>query len=178
VQPIDTIKLRRFALFIGFISITYSFAGIEIDTPSKIQPLGIPLVIKRPDYLPIGLALASLYCVLRYLYFGYFVQISPTRARRMLKKGSPVHAPTLGISLEDFTEHIANEVERYFPSIGKVEASYETSQSGGQCNVTIKIPRIVKVLSFAEDVDYALPVIVNIVAWSIWLIYQIYLKFG
>jgi hypothetical protein len=170
LQPIDTTKLRRFALLIAFIIIIYSLAGVQMDTPAKVQPLGIPFIIKRPDFLPIGLALTSLYCVIRYVYFGYFVQISPTRARQLLRKGSPVHAPTLGISLEVFTEKIANEVERYFPSLGKLEASYETSQTGGQCSVTTKIPWSVWILSFVEDIDYALPVIANIVAGLIWLI--------
>jgi len=170
MQPIDTTKLRRFALFIAFITIIYFLAGVEMDTPAKILPLGIPFIIKRPEFLPIGLVLTSMYCLVRYVYFGYFVQISPTRARQLLRKGSPVHAPTLGISLEDFTELIANEVERYFPSFGKLEASYDTSKTDKQCSVTTKIPWIVWILSIAEDIDYALPVIANFAAVFIWLV--------
>lgn len=169
MQTIDVTKLRRFALLIALIMITYSIAGVELDTPAKIQPLGIPFVIQCPDFLPIGLVLASLYCVLRYIYFAYFVTISPTRARQLLRKGSPVHAPTLGISLEDFTEQIANEVQRYFPRFGRLEAKYDTSQTGSQCSVKVEIPKSVWMLSILEDIDYALPIIANILAGIVWI---------
>lgn len=172
MQPIDLTKIRRFSLIIAIILITYSMAGLALDAPAKIQPLGIPLIIQRPDFLPVGLLLAALYSIIRYIYFGYFVQISCTRARQLLKNGSPVHAPTLGIKLEEFTEQVADEVERYFPSIGKLETKYSTSQTGSQCHVEIQAPMLVWVLSLLEDIDYALPVIANIIAMIAWIIYR------
>lgn len=170
MQALDLTKLRRFALLIAIIIITYSIAGFKLDAPAKVQPLGIPLVIQRPDFLLIGLLLASLYSVIRYIYFGYFVQISPARARRLLRKGSPVYAPTLNISLEEFTEKIADEIERYFPSIGKLEAKYITSQDDSGCSVEIQVPRLVWLLSLLEDIDYGLPIIANIMAVIVWVI--------
>ena len=172
MQSIDLTKLRRFSFLIAIILITYSIAGLELDAPAKIQPLGIPLIIQRPHFLPVGLLLASLYSVIRYIYFGYFVQISCTRARQLLRKGSPVHAPILSIKLEEFTEQVANEVERYFPSIGQLKAKYTTSQTGSQCSVEIQVPKLVWMLSLLEDIDYALPVIANIIAMVIWIIMQ------
>ncbi len=159
----DFNKLRRFSLLIALILITYSIVGFDLDAPAKIQPFGIPLIIRRPDFLPIGLLLASIYCVIKYIYYGYLVQISPRRARMLLRKGSPVHTPTIGISLEDFTEKISNEVARYFPRIGKIKAKDTTSQ-GTQCSVKVEVPKIVWVLSLIEDIDYALPVIANALA--------------
>lgn len=169
MQPIDLTKLRRFALVVALILITYSIAGVKLDIPAKINPLGIPFIVQRPDFLSIGLALASLYCVIRYIYFAYLVQISPTSARQMLRKGSPVHAPTLGISVEEFAEKIADEMQRYFPSFKNLEASHEAWTEGNQGMIKTKIPKGVWILSVLEDIDYALPLIANIIALALWM---------
>ncbi len=171
MQNVDIKNLRKLCFFAAFVLLTVSLSGLTLATPAKVEPLGIPLIIRRPDLLPVGLLLLSIYSVVRYIYYGYLVQISPTRARRYLKRGSSVHAPTIGISLEEFTEMIANEVERYFPSFGKIEAKYTTSQTGSQCSVEMKIPKLVWILSFIEDIDYSLPVISNIVAMTCWLFF-------
>jgi hypothetical protein len=165
----DLTKLRRFGLLIALILITYSVAGLDIDAPAKVNVMGLPLIIRRPDFLPVGLVLASIYCIIKYIYYGYLVQTSPTQARFLLKKGSPVHVSTIGISLEEFTNEISNEVDRYFPGIGKIEASYTTSQ-GTQCSVKVIVPKIVWAFSLLEDIDYALPVIANALAIAIWTI--------
>jgi hypothetical protein len=96
----DMAKLRRFGLLVALILITYSVAGLDIEAPAKVKVFGLPLIIRRPDLLPVGLLLASMYCIIRYIYYGYLVRKSPTQARFLLKNGSPVNVSTIGISLE------------------------------------------------------------------------------
>ena len=43
----DLQKLRRFALAIGLLLITYSVALVELDVGETVRPLGIPLKISR-----------------------------------------------------------------------------------------------------------------------------------
>ena len=47
----DIEKLRRFALVIGLVLLTYSLAAVELDIGETIHPLGIPLKINNPDLL-------------------------------------------------------------------------------------------------------------------------------
>jgi len=171
MQNMDLKNYRRFSIFLSFILVTLSLAGLGLDAPAKVSPLGIPLVINRPELLPAGLFVAALYSTVKYFYYAFLVNISPFRARRMLRNGSPVHAPTLAIDLGTFTEHVSDEVARYFPKLGNIEAAYNTSESGGQCRVQVTVPRIVWVLSFFEDLDYALPMIANFAAIACWIFY-------
>lgn len=66
----DLEKLRRFALAVGLILITYSIAAVELATGETIHPLGLPLKINRPEYLGIGLAIASFWGMARYFYYA------------------------------------------------------------------------------------------------------------
>ena len=173
MQPADIDRLRRFALFIALIIITYSIAGVKLDAPAKVSPLGIPFVVNRPDLLPFGLVLASLYSVVRYIYYGYVVQLSPTQARQLLRRGIPVHTPTSGISEDDFAQRIADEVKQYFPRAGLLEAKSSTYQRfGGDSllNFRISVPKGLWILSFLGDIDYALPVIANVVAGLVYVL--------
>ena len=57
----DLERLRRFALAIGLVTLTYGVAGISLTAGATVSPFGIPFTISRPDFLPVGLAIASLY---------------------------------------------------------------------------------------------------------------------
>jgi len=81
MQNVDIKNLRRLCFFAAFVLLTVSLSGLTLDTSAKVEPLGIPLIIRRPDLLPVSLLLLSIYSVVRYIYYGYLVQISPTRAR-------------------------------------------------------------------------------------------------
>jgi hypothetical protein len=80
-------KLRRFSLTIGLILLVYSIAGVQLDSPAKIAPLGIPLIIRHPELLGIGLVLASVYGTLAYFYYANIVVMSPMKVRRLLQSG-------------------------------------------------------------------------------------------
>ena len=89
----DLWKIRRLALAVAVILITIVLASVEIETPAKISPLGIPLLIKRPDLLTIGLVIVSVYSSLRYVYYGFLAKPSPMRIRRQLKTGNLLKIP-------------------------------------------------------------------------------------
>jgi len=114
----DIIKLRRFCLTFGLILITFSLAGVEMESPARISPLGIPLTIKRPDLLGIGLVLGAAYSLFRYWYYGILVGLSPRKARKRLKSGTLVDgAVTVGGSsgIEDSTPFYEEASRSVFP---------------------------------------------------------------
>lgn len=77
----DLEKLRRFSLMVGLLLITYAFA-VDFDPSKTISPLGLSMKVTRPELLPIGLVLASLYSSLRFAYYGYVAGMSPSPPRR------------------------------------------------------------------------------------------------
>lgn len=74
-------KLRRFALAIALIVLTYSVAGISLKPDSGISVIGLTFRVSRPGLLPIGLVIASLYAVIRFYYYGFMLKKSPYRTR-------------------------------------------------------------------------------------------------
>ena len=88
MESTDIARLRRFALAAGVILLTYAIAAVELDTGETVRPLGVPLRIRNPDWLGIGLATAVLYGSLRFLYYGVMVEETPSaRRRRELAEG-------------------------------------------------------------------------------------------
>ena len=86
----DFLKIRRFGLTIALILVIYSIAGVRIDTPAKIQPLGIPLIIERPNLIGLGLVIASFYSIFRFIYYGMLIfsgNYNPIRAKKRLSQG-------------------------------------------------------------------------------------------
>ena len=80
----DLERLRRFALAIGLVTLTYGVAGISLTAGSTVSPFGIPFTISRPDFLPVGLAIASLYAAARFYYYGFMIRKSPFARRKDL----------------------------------------------------------------------------------------------
>src|SRR5260370_17226162 len=162
-------SLRRFALVVAIVLITLVLAQVELETPVRVSPLGIPLIIRRPDLLTVALVLASFYATLRYIYYGMLVQPSPMRARRSLLAGRPLHTPTLGIEIEQFITQVEKEVSRYFPKIGGKKVECQISQDYQGCHIQISnVPIIVRVLCWMETMDFLLPIIANIPALRAW----------
>jgi len=78
----DIEKLRRFALTVALITLTYSVAGISLKPDSGISVIGLTFKVSRPGLLPIGLVIASLYSLMRFYYYGFMLKKSPYRVRR------------------------------------------------------------------------------------------------
>jgi hypothetical protein len=82
MQTPDLNQLRRFALAMGLLLLTSIIAGVTLDGDLRVSPFGIPFRIARPDLVPLGLALAAVYGLARYYYYGIMLAVSPYRARR------------------------------------------------------------------------------------------------
>jgi hypothetical protein len=163
-------KMRRFALAIGLVLLTYALAGVELKSPAEITPLGIPLVVKRANLLGIGLVLAALYAGTRYWFHAIVLTVSPMRARRLLRRGQyPFHAG-LQTGIE-FAEVIEKATNRYFPSVGgkaarlafdfEIGTGFLTSGSSFKIE---KVPYRNRVLAGLENLDYTAPVWLNVLA--------------
>lgn len=162
----DIWKIRRLALAVAVILITIILASVEIETPAKISPLGIPLLIKRPDLLTIGLVIVSVYSSLRYVYYGFLAQPSPMRIRRQLKTGNLLKFP-MPFEPIKYVEMVTNEIEKQFPRFGNKKVTYHAT-AGEHTKVTVSIPPIIHVLCWIENVDYTLPIWANVAALSLW----------
>jgi len=168
----DLWKIRRLALAVAVILITIVLASVEIETPARISPLGIPLLIKRPDLLTIGLVIVSVYSSLRYVYYGFFAQPSPMRIRRQLMSG---HLMQLPFQFEPvkYIEMVADELEKRFPRFGNKKVTYHAT-GGKHTKITVNVPLIVHVFCWIENFDYMLPVLANIVALTLWSYFMLF----
>ena len=83
----DLERLRRFSLTMGLLVFTYAAAGISLRDDATVAPFGIPFVIERTEFLPIGLAVGSAYSAFRFWYFGVALSASPfTRRMTLLRR--------------------------------------------------------------------------------------------
>lgn len=168
METLDISKIRRFALAIALILTTLVLAEVEIETPVRIAPLGFPLIIRSPDLLTRALVIASVYAILRYIYYGMLAQPSPMRTRRILLSGKTLHTPSAGINIEEFAEQAEKEVERYFPMIGNQRVNFQAIQDHAGCHIEIKVPPIVRAVCWIENLDFLLPIFANILAIALW----------
>ena len=170
MQIPDLLKLRTFSLVIAIILATLVLAGVELETPVKISPLGLTLIIQRPDLLTVALVVASIYATLRYIYFGMLVQSSPMRVRRELLAGRSVHTQKIGLEIESFVAQIDKEIDRYFPHIGKAFVTFDATKDATGVHLSnLKVPRIVRLMCWIENIDFMLPVLANVVAVALWV---------
>ena len=173
MESSDLIKIRRFALAVALILITLVVAGVRLETTVHMTPLGIPLVVQRPDLLTIGLVIAAIYSTLRFIYYGMLIQPSPMRARRELPTRMRFKLYTEITALETFQVQVQKDVDRYFPQIGKSKVTFKTTMDSNGCHVTeMKVPRVVRALCWIENFDFLLPVLANLSAVGLWLAMQ------
>jgi len=159
-------KLRRFALAVGLVLFTVAIAGVELDSPATIHPLGIPLHVKRPDVLGIGLCLASVYALTRYWLYGFVLTISPIQWRRRIRHGKDLGIRTDSPAL--YGRETARIVGRYYRSLGKQHTTFKAGGSGVQ---ELSIPLSARLVAGLENLDYLAPALVNIIALLTYLTY-------
>ena len=177
----DLEKLRRFALASGLVLIVYSLAAVELDTGEAIHPLGIPLKINRPEYLGIGLVIASLWGMFRFLYYGAWKTESPARKRTPLLKALLQKRPEFS-SLGD-VEKWADNLRRLLPRLPGFRITAESrpkrlEEEGPSDLAVISASRLVVdrinipwpfyVAARIEDIDYFAPVWLNVAALGLW----------
>jgi hypothetical protein len=83
----DLEKLRRFSLTVALLILTYSVASISLEPNSGISIIGLTFKVSRPDLLPIGLIVASIYGTISFYYYGFMLKKSPYRVRRGVLDG-------------------------------------------------------------------------------------------
>lgn len=189
----DLNKLRRFALAVGLVLITYSVAAVELDTGETIRPLGLPLKVNRPDLLGIGLVIASLWGMWRFLYYGVWKVETEMRRRgaflkeieaRLASERKPQFREREQV--DKFAEAISERFPR-LPGLGIRVASepvgVEIRQIGGEGGEQVvdsgvkagyivrgvRIPLPIRLAARAEDADYFAPIWLNAVALLLWL---------
>ena len=129
-QP-DLEKIRRFALAVGLILITYFAAVVEPTPPVIFSVLGINFKIMSPKYISIGLILASLYGSIRFLFYGIFINRTPSQIRKSMLTNVTIDNPNmymLRIEPEDKNK-VLNELSYAFPYINRIEVSYKAFQN-------------------------------------------------
>lgn len=167
-QNADLLKIRRFCFSVALVLITYSVAGVKLDVPAKVQPLGIPFLIERPDLLAIGLVIASVFSTLRFIYYGMLINPSPMRARKRLLIGKLADPSSVPRNLEDFVDKGKRDIHRYFPFTWRshIHDKYSSTADGFELNVVV--PWQVRLLSRFEDIDFLSPLIANVIALVLW----------
>lgn len=174
-------RLRRFALTIGLILLTYSIASVELNTQKEISPLGLPLNIKNPNLIGIALVLASLYASLRYLYYAVLIGPAPHTTRNRLRKAILPDGTKFENKLSDtkyffdFKLKLDAAIYKSFPRIGNYEAElvdFSTSPAKGPV-VEMKVPTVVGLFCIFEDIDHYSPILVNVMALSIFAVKNI-----
>lgn len=171
----DLIRLRRFALLTGLILAFYSLAGITIESSNTIHPFGVPFRIIRPDLVHFALVIASVYAALRYYFFAFMVQRTPYRKRQQLREDAKA-AEGLSFSYEarsgDNARSISNELHELYPKFlmarPRGEILIPPNEGNTLCQVHIVIPRRCRAGAWFSDLDYSLPILVNLVAWVLY----------
>src|SRR6266700_1280709 len=189
----DIERLRRFALIAALALIFYAAAGVELDREAKFSLLGLPFIVRRPDLIFLGLMLASTYALARFYFYGVMLKYSPQRRRADLFRemrgygaygtfagfvffAPPTYSTTPSITNRDEVEIRLKEIVDAFPKVGKFRArgkieGYQASDDDGEPYTVyyaeITIPLACRVSAFIEDIDYTMPIWLNIGALAL-----------
>jgi hypothetical protein len=192
----DLEKLRRFALAVGLITLTYSVTGIYLSPGTDISLVGMKFGIARPGLLPIGIVLASVYATARLYYYGFMLKKSPYRIRREIldslrclkdsRAGKDKKIPMYFGPTEfetNFADYDPIRIEKYitdfpdvFPKFAGAVHFFQHKQDHVQTmegkTVTlhggkVTIPIRCRLAASIQDVDYSLPVWLNVTSLCI-----------
>lgn len=188
-------KLRRFALAVGLITLTYSVAGISLTPDAGISVLGMTFKVSRPGLLPVGIVIASLYAIIRFYYYGFMLKKSPYRVRRGVLdelhclerphihgKRIPVYfGPTefetkLSVSDPQRIQQYVDSFPDAFPRFARATPSIQTQQEaastmkGDLCmmySAKVMIPIRCRLAATIQDIDYSLPIWLNLISLGV-----------
>jgi len=184
-------KLRRFALIISLITLTYSVAGISLRPDAGISLAGLTFKISRPELLPVGIVMASLYATIRFYYYGFMLYKSPYRVRRWVLDGLycferpyitrkiPMYFGPTEFEAK-LTAEDPGKIQQYidafpdaFPRFAGAKPSLQLQQGRAQTTegeaVTIHSCKVVipircRLVAIVQDIDYSLPVWLNLIS--------------
>ena len=159
----DLQKLRRFALAIGLVLLTYSLAIAE--TPERIPLPLFPEIKVDKNWLPIGLMLASAYALASFLYYGTMLTESPGRTRRPYRRYDPQDPYRAD---EGGRDALVERIQTAFPKVygSKVTVSITTVDDRYEVE-GILIPWRVNVAARLEEINYLAPIWVNGIALAL-----------
>lgn len=183
-------RLRRFSLSMALILLTLAIAGVTLEPGARISPLGFPLQLARPDLLPIGIAVAAFYGMIRFLYYGVMLGTSPYRKRRDIldslyaegkgpgKNVRSYFGPTRFTTTprhwdRDRVERQAAEIPNSFPKFAGARVSVtvvsdtvadEAGDPLPSHAVELEIPVRCRLAALFQDLDYTAPVWVPLLA--------------
>jgi hypothetical protein len=189
-------RLRKLPLASAVILLTWSLAGISFVMPTHMDFVGIPILITRPELLPVGLAVTSLYGAAKYHYYATMLASSPYRRRRdILDQLRPVAersgkiAPTywgptsfqssLSYSDQQTAKTHANTITSAFPKFARARVesdfleAYTSLEDGTEhrsWSLFVTIPLRCRVAAFLEDLDYAAPVWFPLLAVTLYVL--------
>lgn len=172
----DLARIRRFSLLMGVLLISYVLAGIAIDPGQTLQTYGFSWRILRPELLPAGLALGSLYSIYQYWLHAIALRRSPWRERKeILRALEPSTADENMLETQETSqeevETLRSRADAVFPRFLDAEASFFPIRTSprleGMVNVRptyrlgATIPRRVRWGTRIQDFDYTLPFWIN-----------------
>ncbi len=187
--------MRRFALGMALVLVTWAMAGVDLEQPLRVSPFGLPFRVGRPDLLPLGIALAVLYGCLRYYYYAIMLSASPYRRRRDLldqlrgesQSLGPSPKPGMYIGPTELTstpwrddykgvDSLGEEIKAAFPKFARARVTAERMRDArlddeGTVFFALKmhIPTRCRIAALAQDIDYASPVWFSALALGIWV---------
>ena len=172
MEPSDLEKLRRFCLAIALILITYVLAGVRVDSSKTVSLLGLPLTILRPELIPIGLIIASVYSTARFWYYGFMLRSSPRKTRKRFlaefrsdpNKPGTYHARLTSQHQSDWIQEQFEKVLPQFPRRRAELRPIKESQQGDRRFFLLEVPRRILLAAYFEDLDYTSPIWLNVVA--------------
>ena len=174
----DLEKLRRFALAIGLVLITYSLAVAAVEPDPTVSILGLKFSFNRA-WIPAGLVLTSAYSLIRFWLYGVATTDSPRRVRMttLLRfEGEVTKAAFRRINLNavrdreseirwrkkvEFEEAEFEEVKAaVLATYPRVAGKSPQFKDGGPLDV----PVACRVAAWFQDLDYLAPIWVNALA--------------
>lgn len=156
----DLPRIRRFALVAGSALLIVVLAGVEIGPTVAIPALGLTLHINHPWVLGVGLVIICVWASVRYFYYGMVLSISPSRARRALRKGHTW--PAMG--------PIDQALLRYYPG-----ADARSRKEGKTTRIEfVRVPLSTRLLTRWESFDYVLPLSLNGFAVGLWILCRVF----
>ena len=154
----------------GLVTITYFAALVKPASSIVFSVFGIAFNIMNPRYISIGIILASVYGLIRYVLYGIIIGRTPNKARKLLlaNKMDDDGYYEIQTDSKEGIDDIFRKLEYVFPSISKDDGGIKIANYIGSpfrnekinfvFGVKFKPNRKSKLLEFCHDIDYTAPI--------------------
>ncbi len=184
MYPEQFLKLRRFSLAVGVILFSYVIAGFRVKEEFELPGFLGAFEIGRPELIPIGLVIASIWGLVRFWYYGLMIELAPWRHRRKIfasaKKVSDEGSYSIEFTRDSECDNFEIILQRHIPRFANRELLSKTTDitvdeppdiSEGIEKVkkignrlTFNISDRQRAAAWFQDLDFYSPVIVNVIA--------------